>query len=74
MPRPLKLLEAVGTSRAVELAPEQRAALGDAIDVWADEARRGGQPEGIVELREAGLMPASYLRRIPRRGVGNHRA
>jgi hypothetical protein len=49
----VQAFEAVGTSRPVELTPEQRAALRSAIDAWAGEAGDEGLPEGIGELRQA---------------------
>jgi hypothetical protein len=42
---------ATGTSRPVELTPEQRAALVEAIGVWVDEAGDKGLPKGVAELR-----------------------
>ena len=46
--------EAVGVSRPVTLSGEERAALRDAIRMWADEsAGYGALPEGIERLRLA---------------------
>jgi hypothetical protein len=61
----VQALEAVWTSRPVELTPEQRAALRDAIAAWAGEAGGEGLPEGIAELRVA-LIDGGLSRYGPR--------